>query len=472
MTCRWTGPAVALVAVAALFAAAPPDPASAAAPEICPAPPRPTIVGTPGDDHLVGTEGPDVIDGGGGHDVIEGRGGRDVLIGGPGRDTLYGGDERYIVLGGADGDVLVGGPEQDRLCGGPGEDTILGGSGVDTIAGGDAADLVSGGTGWDVIDGDGGDDVLAGGVGDDTIRGGLGSDRIGGGTEDDTILGGPGDDRIDGNAGTDTADGDDGRDTCVAETVARCEAPLVRTGPTVSLTRPVDGPEPGTVVVSWSASSAAGVRLVELVDENTDLLAFRQPGVPAASGTFTLPRSQLAGGGAFAVLRLVATDGDGQQLPTRRWAVDCTPTGPDLPHDGIDQDCDGADRVIDGPLRVELAWTNDDNLDLRVTEPDGTVISRDHPGPTASGGRLLRDDNTAGCGKDPHEGGDEVVVWPTGSVPQVGTYSVDVEVTEACGSPLLGFVGAFREDQLGLFWQPQTTPFTFTYPLVLDIGES
>jgi hypothetical protein len=86
----------------------------------------------------------------------------------------------------------------------------------------------------------------------------------------------------------------------------------------------------------------------------------------------------------------------------------------------------GSDGVTEldtgtGDVQLTLEWESNADLDLAVTEPDGTTIYFGATGPTATGGALDVDSNI-NCDND---GGVENIFWPTGDAPS-GTYTVTV----------------------------------------------
>ena len=138
--------------------------------------------------------------------------------------------------------------------------------------------------------------------------------------------------------------------------------------------------------------------------------------------------------------RLCGSDSDSDGYDD---AVNCGPNDAavnpgavDLPHDRIGQNCDGRDLTVGaGELQVTLLWNNVNDQDLHVVEPSGREIWCASRGPTATGGRLDRDDNVNRCGRDAEPGGVENVYWPSGSAPDRGTYRVDAVRYSSCGSP-------------------------------------
>ncbi len=123
------------------------------------------------------------------------------------------------------------------------------------------------------------------------------------------------------------------------------------------------------------------------------------------------------------------------------------PGVPDIPNNGIDENCDGADlHVATGPLRITLIWDNDDDLDLFVTDADGATVSYRNPA-VASGGFLDRDDNVGVCGSDAEAGGVENTVWdPAPS----GTYTIELSNYNDCsaGTPASYTIQVFRGGEL------------------------
>jgi hypothetical protein len=84
-----------------------------------------------------------------------------------------------------------------------------------------------------------------------------------------------------------------------------------------------------------------------------------------------------------------------------------------------------------GDVQVTLRWESNADVDLHVTEPDGTELWYGNKGPSATGGQLDVDSNV-GCEQ---EASVENVFWPTGGAP-TGAYTVAVTGFEidGCGS--------------------------------------
>jgi hypothetical protein len=83
-----------------------------------------------------------------------------------------------------------------------------------------------------------------------------------------------------------------------------------------------------------------------------------------------------------------------------------------------------------GDIQITLRWESSADLDLHVTEPNGTEIWYSDKGPTSTGGQLDVDSNV-GCNED---GSVENVFWPTGQAPE-GQFQVEVDGyrVDGCG---------------------------------------
>lgn len=132
-------------------------------------------------------------------------------------------------------------------------------------------------------------------------------------------------------------------------------------------------------------------------------------------------------------------DADGDGYPRSQDCNDndpaINPGVPDIPNNGIDENCDGSDLIVgDGRIRVTLIWDNADDLDLFVTDPTGATVSYHSPS-VPSGGTLDRDDNVGLCGGDPEPGGVENIIWP--NLDTTGTYTVTLSSYYDCqvGTP-------------------------------------
>jgi Ca2+-binding RTX toxin-like protein len=154
------------------------------------------LTGDQGINTLVGGAGDDVLDGGGNDDTLEGRDGVDIAsYAARGADEPVTATLDGVARGGATNELdmyfgiegLRGGAGADALSGGPGPDTLEGGTGGDGLVGGD---------GGDILRGEAGDDSISGGSGDDRLEGGAAADRLDGGLGVDAFFGDDGDDAI------------------------------------------------------------------------------------------------------------------------------------------------------------------------------------------------------------------------------------------------------------------------------------
>jgi Ca2+-binding RTX toxin-like protein len=207
------------------------------------------------------------------------------------------------------------GPGDDIVRGSPGNDSIAGGNGSDLLGGGFGADTISGGEGFDQVtycDRSTGVSVSLDGVPDDgaaaegdnaqadleDVLGGSGNDVLTGNASANTLSGGAGNDVLRGGAGFDTLNGGDGNDS-------------------------IDARDDAEDLVACGAGGADEADL-DAPDETT--------------GCETEHRQAPL---------LLDADGDGSPRP-----FDCDDASPpvrpgatDVPDDGIDQDCNGADAI-------------------------------------------------------------------------------------------------------------------------------
>ncbi len=172
------------------------------------------VVGGGGGDTLRGNQAVNSLQGLGGDDVVVGGGGDDVLDGGAGgTDTVSYDDRRpdesvRVTFNGTSDGSGGGAGEQDtisnfeRLAGGAGDDELIGSDLGDVMNGAGGADTVTGGDGNDILSGDAGPDRVFGGSGTDALSGNDGNDRLDGGSDADGFDGGDGDDDINAFDGT------------------------------------------------------------------------------------------------------------------------------------------------------------------------------------------------------------------------------------------------------------------------------
>jgi hypothetical protein len=264
----------------------------------------------------------------------------------PGVFDMNGGDDR--VIGGPDGDVLNGGGGDDTLDGDLGSDVIHGGDGDDELFGPADADVIDGGPGVDTVSvlgvPAGGLSISLNGLPDDGPGGAnvLPSvENVRGSVLDDQITGGPGPNRLDGFFGNDTINAADGA------------ADVVDCGSGTSDRAVVD-----------AADTVTGCELIEHDDDADGSLSAADcddaapavhPGAPEIPGNGL--DDDCAGGDA--VPPLVDGDADGVVAPT-----DCDdgnaeirPGARDVPGNRVDEDCAGGDaRFPLAPARISFAF--------------------------------------------------------------------------------------------------------------------
>lgn len=247
-------------------------------------------------------------------------------------------------------DTIVDGAAADNLSAGDGFDTLTSVSGADVQHGGNGDDVLSGGSGAEQLFGEAGRDVLSGGAGNDDIQGGAGIDEASyAGTPQavkvslddvandgridiaeadnvhsdvEALRGGDGSDQLNGNAGDNTLRGGPGADSLAGG--AGYDAYY--------------GEEDGATITARDGNAErvdCGTGTADLAQTDTFDLTSGCETVQSSSDL----QSDL--------------DQDGSSAP-----ADCAdhdpsrhPGATDVPGDGIDQDCSGADTPAAAPDR-------------------------------------------------------------------------------------------------------------------------
>ncbi len=87
-----------------------------------------------------------------------------------------------------------------------------------------------------------------------------------------------------------------------------------------------------------------------------------------------------------------------------------------------------------GKLRAIVLWDGPANVDVRLVEPGGSIISGSRPGPSRSGGRISNGSHR-GCGSTDSENSQyEQISWPGRAKARRGNYTIQVVVVDTCGA--------------------------------------
>lgn len=121
--------------------------------------------------------------------------------------------------------------------------------------------------------------------------------------------------------------------------------------------------------------------------------------------------------------------------------MDCTPSGPEVCFDGLDNDCNGRYDEVScgystGVLQWTVSWKGAADLDLRVVGPHNAEVSREQPQDDNAKLALDRQCHGVVQGKaDCADGNIENVFVPPADVPVAGTYQAIIEVSNTNGVP-------------------------------------
>jgi Ca2+-binding RTX toxin-like protein len=326
---------------------------------------------------------PTTMDGSFDNDNLSSSNGADILLGGPDDDEIsdddnLGGDD--LLDGGGDNDTISLGRGDDNVIGGTGADTVILDSGDDTVRLDDIAndgppgeaknihsdvEVIDGGGGSDNLFGNGAANTLLGGSGNDLIDGGAGPDVLEGGSGADELNGGPDVDRVvyPDSAGQ-TITLDDVRNDGAPGELDNVHSDIedVAAGPGndnvvgSEIANVLDGGDGddrlegrGAVDTFFGGSGADALFARDGVQERVDC------GPEADAGEADTIDLLIGCEGVLLSSELVPdVDGDGVTKPS-----DCNdenaaihPGAFDVPQNGIDEDCSGADATFPPPERI------------------------------------------------------------------------------------------------------------------------
>jgi hypothetical protein len=371
-----------------------------------------------GDDFVkvLGGVPPTTVDGGEGADDLDSRDGNDIVLGGAGDDTVSDDGGNDVIDGGAGDDQILAAGGADDVKGGPGVDTVEldtdddvvrlddiandgnpgqgmnihtdveavdGSSGSDNLFGNAGANMLIGGSGNDILEGGGGTDVLDGGDGADEMSGGPDVDRVEYTeaaaqtiTLDDVrndgmpgeldnvhsdiedVSAGPGNDAVIGDAAANVFDGGPGNDSLEGR---------------------------GGVDTFLGGPGADTVLARDGLQERVNCGADADGGESDTIDTLTDCENVLV-----SAALVPDADGDGATKPG-----DCDDGNPsihpgaiDVPENGVDEDCSGADAVNldrdgDGFLRPSDCNDGDARIHPGALDVAGNLVDEDCSGSAA-----------------------------------------------------------------------------------------